>query len=98
MHVCVCVCVCVRVRVCVHLSFQYCSLRSEVLWNQCTYLHLSSHSPRQVFGIDFSEDGSYFVTVGHRLVKFWYFKTQDKVSQPHWMAACIFQRIACPAH
>ena len=32
----------------------------------------------KIYGLDFSEDGNYFVTVGNRLIKFWYFDSQVK--------------------
>jgi len=32
----------------------------------------------KVYGLDFAEDSSYFVTVGNRHVKFWYFDSQVK--------------------
>ena len=31
----------------------------------------------RVFGMSFDEHGKYFVTVGVRFVKFWYFDTND---------------------
>ena len=33
---------------------------------------------RQVYGVAFSEDGSYFVTSGNRRVRFWYFDTSGR--------------------
>ena len=41
--------------------------------------------------MDFSEDGSYFVTVGHRHVRYWYIKTQDKVC----VCVCVHTRTWC---
>ncbi len=35
----------------------------------------------QVSGISFSEDGKYFVTVGNRRVRYWYFDTTTKDSK-----------------
>ena len=32
----------------------------------------------QMLGVSFAEDGSYFVTVGSRRVRFWYFDTTGR--------------------
>ena len=36
----------------------------------------SNKVSNKVYGLDFSENSSYFVTVGNRYVKFWYFDAQ----------------------
>ena len=47
----------------------------------------------KVYGLDFAEDSSYFVTVGNRHVKFWYFDSQvtgEKVIL-HFIVVCGIQ-------
>jgi WD40 repeat protein len=52
------------------------------LWNWKTGVKIASNKvSSKVGGVDFCEDGGYFVTVGHRHVRYWYIKTEDKTRQ-----------------
>ena len=49
----------------------------------CNFLEVFSSLPFhfQVSALSFSENGSFFVTVGVRHVKFWYFDTESNKSK-----------------
>ena len=57
------------------------SVRDMTVWNwQKKFKVASNKIAFKIKGIAFSQDGSYFVTVGDRLVKFWYLTKSTLVS------------------
>lgn len=44
----------------------------------CLYCLIIHFCPTQVYDLAFSVDGSYFITVSNRRIRFWYFDTIGK--------------------